>query len=173
MEPNVLKKKKKNKSYLRKLKIRKKTYLPDSKFNDPLVTRFVSHIIKKGKKTLAYKIFYDSMKSIDLNQVNKKMGALEIWKEALKNVMPHVEIKARRVGGANIQIPVILPSEIKITRAIKYLIESARKRKGKSMADRLAIESIAASKGEGMAVKRKENIQKMAEANKAFSHFRF
>src|SRR6266576_2500476 len=142
MEPNVLKKKNKSliyqKDYLRKLKIRKKTYLPDYKFNDPLVTRFVSHIIKKGKKTLAYKIFYDSMKSIDL-----------------KNVMPHVEIKARRVGGSNIQIPVILPSEIKITRSIKYLIESARKRKGKSMADRLALESIAASKGEGMAVKSK------------------
>ncbi|WP_185882267.1 30S ribosomal protein S7 [Blattabacterium cuenoti] len=161
---------------MRKIKRKQKIYFPDPKFNDPLVTRFVNHLMKNGKKNLAYKIFYHAMDKIDSINSHKENNktALEIWKEGLNNVMPHVEVRHRRMGGANIQIPVPIAPKNKVTKSIKLLITSAYKRKNeKTMSDKLASEIIDAFNSQGEAFKKKENIHKMAEANKAFSHFRF
>ncbi|WP_185864865.1 30S ribosomal protein S7 [Blattabacterium cuenoti] len=160
---------------MRKIKKKIKKYQPDPKFNDSLVTRFVNHLIKSGKKGLAYKIFYNSMKKIDLIREKEKeeKSALDIWKEGLKNVTPHVEVRSRRMGGTNIQIPVPISNHSKITRAIKLLITCATARKEKTMANKLALEVWDAFREQGESIRRKENIHKMAEANKAFSHFRF
>lgn len=144
--------------------------LPDPKFNDTLVTRFVNNMMLDGKKSVAFSIFYDS-----LNIVAEKTGEnpLEVWKKALTNVMPHVEVRSRRVGGATFQIPRQIRPDRKVSMAMKWLIGYARKRSEKSMAAKLAGEIIAASKEEGAAVKKRLDTHKMAEANKAFSHFRF
>ncbi|ACY40255.1 30S ribosomal protein S7 [Blattabacterium sp. (Blattella germanica) str. Bge] len=158
---------------MRKVRKKTKVYLPDPKFNDPLVTRFVNHLMKNGKKNVAYKIFYNAMEKIDFIKEKEEKSALEIWKNGLKNVMPHVEVRSRRMGGSNIQVPVPISSNSKITKGMKLLISCASVRNEKTMANKLANEVWDAFQEQGEAIKRKENIHKMAEANKAFSHFRF
>jgi small subunit ribosomal protein S7 len=159
---------------MRKREAKKRPLLPDPKFKDQLVTRFVNNLMWDGKKSTAYKIFYDAMEIIDeRKQEEVEKTALEIWKDALSNVMPHVEVRSRRVGGATFQIPMQIRADRKVSLAMKWLITSARKRNEKSMALRLANECIAAEKEEGSAVKKRVDTHKMAEANKAFSHFRF
>lgn len=156
---------------MRKSKPKKRYLLPDPKFKDTLVTKFVNYMMFDGKKSVAYSIFYDA-----IEQVEKKAGGesgLEVWKRAMNNVMPGVEVKSRRVGGANFQVPVEIRPERKINLSIKWLIDYARARGEKTMMDKLAGEILAASKGEGAAIKKKDDTHRMAEANKAFSHFRF
>ena len=158
---------------MRKKQSKKRPLLPDPKFKDQLVTRFVNNLMKHGKKSVAYQVFYDSISIVeDKNNEDEKSG-LEIWKEALSNVMPHVEVRSRRIGGATFQIPMQIRPDRKISYAIKWLISYARKRNEKSMANKLASEVIAAYKEKGAAVKKRVDTHKMAEANKAFSHFRF
>ena len=158
---------------MRKKQSKKRDLIPDPKFNDQLVTRFVNNIMLQGKKSKAYKIFYDAMEIVDQKNEDKEKTSLDIWKDALSNVMPHVEVRSRRVGGATFQIPQPIRPDRKISTAIKWLIDSSRKRNEKSMALKLAQEVIAAAKEEGAAVKKRVDTHKMAEANKAFSHFRF
>jgi small subunit ribosomal protein S7 len=156
---------------MRKAKAKKRVLLPDPKFNDVMVTRFVNNMMYDGKKSVAFGIFYDA---IDL--VGKKVSeeeGIDVWKRALNNVMPMVEVKARRVGGATFQIPMQIRPDRKISYAIKWMILYARRRNEKSMAGKLASEILAAAKEEGAAVKKRMDTHKMADANKAFSHFRF
>jgi small subunit ribosomal protein S7 len=155
---------------MRKSKPKKRYLLPDPKFKDAMVTKFVNYMMESGKKSVAYNIFYDA---IDI--VEKKAGGepgLEVWKRAMGNLTPAVEVKSRRVGGATFQVPVEIRPERKINLSIKWLIEYARQRGEKTMMDKLAAEILAASKGEGAAMKKKDDTHRMAEANKAFSHFR-
>ena len=148
----------------------KKRYLPlDPKFNDALVTRFVNMMMYEGKKSITFGIFYDA---IDLVEKQTGENGYEIWKKALSNVTPGVEVKSRRIGGANFQIPTEIRPDRKISLSMKWLIMFARKRSGKSMAEKLAAEVVAAAKGEGATIKKKEDVHKMAEANKAFAHFK-
>jgi small subunit ribosomal protein S7 len=158
---------------MRKRKAKKRPLLPDPRFNDQLVTRFVNNLMWNGKKSVAFKIFYDAIDIVDSKNQNEEKDALQIWKDALSNVMPHVEVRSRRVGGATFQIPMQIRPDRKISMAMKWLIGYARKRNEKSMAQKLAAEIIAAEKEEGAAVKKRTDTHKMAEANKAFSHFRF
>jgi small subunit ribosomal protein S7 len=158
---------------MRKRQAKKRPILPDPKFNDQLVTRFVNMMMWDGKKSIAFKIFYDAMDIIEEKKQDDEKSALEIWKEGLSNVMPHVEVRSRRVGGATFQIPSQIRPDRKISIAMKWLIGYSRKRNEKTMAAKLAGESIAAAKEEGAAVKKRLDTHKMAEANKAFSHFRF
>ena len=158
---------------MRKKQSKKRDLIPDPKFNDQLVTRFVNNLMLQGKKSKAYKIFYDAMEIVDQKNEDKEKTSLDHWKDALSNVMPHVEVRSRRVGGATFQIPQPIRPDRKISIAIKWLIDSSRKRNEKSMALKLAQEVIAAAKEEGAAVKKRVDTHKMAEANKAFSHFRF
>jgi len=161
---------------MRKKQAKKRPLLPDPRFNDQLVTRFVNMMMWNGKKSVAFKIFYDAIDVVEAKNTGEgedKKPAIEIWKEALSNVMPHVEVRSRRVGGATFQIPSPIRSDRKISIAMKWLINFSRKRNEKSMAQKLAAEILAASKEEGAAVKKKVDTHKMAEANKAFSHFRF
>ncbi len=155
---------------MRKAKPKKRYILPDPKFQDTLVTKFVNYLMVDGKKSVAYNIFYDAVAIVE-----EKTGenGLETWKKALNNIMPAVEVKSRRVGGATFQVPMEVRPERKITLGIKWMIRFSRLRGEKTMVDRLAGEIIAASKGEGSAVKKKDDTHRMAEANKAFSHFRF
>ena len=156
---------------MRKSRAKKRPLLPDPRFNDQLVTRFVNNMMLDGKKSVAYKIFYDA---IDIVSSKTEQGnGLEIWKEALTNIMPHVEVRSRRVGGATFQIPMQIRPDRKVSYAMKWLIKYARGRNEKSMAAKLAAEVLAASREEGSAVKKRMDTHKMAEANKAFSHFRF
>ncbi|SMC63755.1 30S ribosomal protein S7 [Moheibacter sediminis] len=157
---------------MRKTKAKKRPLLPDPKFNDQLVTRFVNNMMYDGKKSIAFNIFYDAMEIVEKRKENPDKSALDIWKEALTNVMPHVEVRSRRVGGATFQIPMEIRPDRKIATAMKWLILYARRRNEKSMAQKLAGEIIAAAKEEGSAVKKRQDTHKMAEANKAFSHFR-
>jgi len=154
---------------MRKAKPKKRYLLPDPKFNDPLVTKFVNYMMERGKKNVAYDVFYDA-----IGIVEKKTSepGLEVWKRAMSNVQPGVEVKSRRVGGATFQVPVEIRPERKINLGIKWLIDYSRARGEKTMQDKLAAEVIAASKGEGAAIKKKDDTHRMAEANKAFSHFR-
>jgi len=147
--------------------------LPDPRFNDQLVTRFVNMMMWDGKKSVAFKVFYDAIDIVDQKKTDDEKEALELWKDALSNVMPHVEVRSRRVGGATFQIPMQIRPDRKISTAMKWLISYARRRNEKSMAQKLAAEILAASKEEGAAVKKRVDTHKMAEANKAFSHFRF
>ena len=158
---------------MRKRKAKKRPILPDPRFNDQLVTRFVNMMMWDGKKSTAFKIFYDAIDIIEEKKQNEEKTALEMWKDALSNVMPHVEVRSRRVGGATFQIPNPIRPDRKISTAMKWLIQFSRKRNEKSMAQKLAAEIIAAEKEEGAAVKKRVDTHKMAEANKAFSHFRF
>lgn len=155
---------------MRKAKPKKRYVLPDPKFKDELVTKFVNYLMVDGKKSVAYGIFYDA---IDLVENKTKENGLEVWKKALNNVMPSVEVKSRRVGGATFQVPLEVRPSRKISLGIKWLIRYSRARGEKTMMERLAAEIIAASKGEGTAIKKKEDTHRMAEANRAFSHFRF
>jgi small subunit ribosomal protein S7 len=154
---------------MRKAQAKKLPLAPDPKFNDKLVTRFVNNLMWQGKKSTAYDIFYDAM-----DRVNKQTGeeGYEIWKRALSNVTPSVEVRSRRIGGATFQIPAEVRTDRKISLSIKWLIRFSRERNGRNMAEKLAYEIIAASKGEGAAFKKKEDTHRMAEANKAFAHFR-
>ena len=156
---------------MRRRKAKKIPILPDPKFNDVVVTKFVNNLMYDGKKTLAFKIFYDALDIVD-SKVEDQTG-LEVWKKALENVTPSVEVRSRRVGGATFQIPTPVREERKQSLAMKWLIGYSRKRNEKSMASKLAAEIIAASKEEGAAFKKKGDTIRMAEANKAFSHFRF
>ncbi|MCU0419658.1 MAG: 30S ribosomal protein S7 [Cyclobacteriaceae bacterium] len=156
---------------MRKTKPKKRYLLPDPKFNDPMVTKFVNYLMERGKKSIAYNIFYDAIEIVE--KKNAGEPGLEVWKRALSNLMPAVEVKSRRVGGATFQVPVEIRPERKINLSIKWLIDFARQRGEKTMMDKLAAEILAASKGEGAAIKKKDDTHRMAEANKAFSHFRF
>ena len=158
---------------MRKKQAKKRPLLPDPKFNDQLVTRFVNNLMWDGKKSVAFAIFYDAIEIVEQRKQEEEKSGLEIWKEALSNVMPHVEVRSRRVGGATFQIPMQIRPDRKVSLAMKWLITAARKRNEKSMALRMANEVLAASKEEGAAVKKRLHTHKMAEANKAFSHFRF
>ena len=155
---------------MRKARAKKRPLLPDPKFNDTLVTRFVNNLMLDGKKSIAFSIFYDA---IDIVSEKTEGNGLEVWKEALNNIMPHVEVRSRRVGGANFQIPMQVRPDRKITLCMKWLITYARGRNERSMAHNLAAEIIAASTEEGAAVKKRSEVHRMAEANRAFSHFRF
>jgi small subunit ribosomal protein S7 len=158
---------------MRKRQAKKRPLLPDPKFNDQLVTRFVNMLMLDGKKSTAFNIFYDAIEIVEQRNQNEEKTPLELWKDALSNVMPHVEVRSRRVGGATFQIPMQIRPDRKVSLAMKWLITAARNRNEKSMALRLAQEVLAASKEEGSAVKKRVDTHKMAEANKAFSHFRF
>ncbi|MCU0339470.1 MAG: 30S ribosomal protein S7 [Spirosomaceae bacterium] len=155
---------------MRKAKPKKRYLLPDPKYRDVMVTKFVNNLMLDGKKTLAYDIFYSALEIVE-KRLNE--NGLEIWRKALNNVTPAVEVKSRRVGGANFQVPTEVRPERKISLGMKWMIKYARLRGEKTMHDRLAAEIIAASKGEGASVKKKDDTHRMAEANKAFSHFRF
>jgi len=158
---------------MRKRQAKKRPLLPDPKFNDQLVTRFVNMMMWDGKKSVAFKVFYDAIAIVEEKNTDEEKTALQIWKDALSNVMPHVEVRSRRVGGATFQIPMQIRPDRKISTAMKWLINFSRKRNEKSMAQKLAAEVLADSKEEGAAVKKRVDTHKMAEANKAFSHFRF
>jgi len=142
---------------------------PDPKYKDPLVTRFVNMMMLDGKKSKAYSSFY---KALDIIEESTKEKGIDVWKKALNNVMPNVEVKSRRIGGSTFQIPIEIRPTRKISVGMKWTISYARARNGKSMADKLAQELIAASNNEGAAIKKKEDVHRMAEANKAFSHYR-
>ena len=154
---------------MRKTQPKKIPLAPDPKFNDKLVTRFVNNLMWEGKKSGAFNIFYDS-----LEKVAKITGedGYEVWKKALTNITPGVEVRSRRIGGATFQIPSEVRPDTKISLSIKWMVRYSRERNGRSMADKLANEIVAASKGEGAAFKKKEDTHRMAEANKAFAHFR-
>ncbi len=158
---------------MRKSKPKKRTILPDPRYNDPLVTQFVNNLMLQGKKNLSYKIFYEAMDVIEGKMKNEEQSPLEIWKKALENITPQVEVKSRRVGGATFQVPIEVRPGRKVSLSMKNLILFARKRSGKSMSEKLAAEIMAAYKEEGGAYKKKEDMHRMAEANKAFAHFRF
>jgi len=158
---------------MRKRAAKKRVLLPDPKFNDQLVTRFVNNLMWDGKKSVAFKVFYDALDIVEQKKQNDEKSSLEIWKDALSNVMPQVEVRSRRVGGATFQIPSQIRPDRKVSIAIKWLISYSRKRNEKSMAQRLAGEVLAAAKEEGAAVKKRMDVHKMADANKAFSHLRF
>ena len=155
---------------MRKSKPPKRYVLPDPKYQEVLVTKFVNNLMYEGKKSLSYAIFYDA---IDLVAKRTNESGIDTWKKALNNVMPSVEVKSRRVGGATFQVPTEVRADRKVSVGMKWLIRFARSRGEKTMVDRLAGEIIAAAKGEGAAVKKKDDTHRMAEANKAFSHFRF
>ncbi|HLP36692.1 30S ribosomal protein S7 [Lacibacter sp. H375] len=154
---------------MRKTKPKKIALAPDPRFNDTLVTRFVNNLMWQGKKSTAFTIFYDA-----IDKVAKTTGedGYEIWKKAVANVTPAVEVRSRRIGGATFQIPAEVRADRKISLSIKWLVRYSRERNGRSMADKLANEIVSASKGEGGAFKKKEDTHRMAEANKAFAHFR-
>ena len=154
---------------MRKTQPKKIPLAPDPKFNDKLVTRFVNNLMWEGKKSGAFIIFYDS-----LDKVTKITGeeGYEVWKRALTNITPGVEVRSRRIGGATFQIPSEVRPDRKISLSIKWMVRYSRERNGRSMADKLANEIVAASKGEGASYKKKEDSHRMAEANKAFAHFR-
>jgi len=158
---------------MRKAKPKKRILLPDPKFNDPYVTRFINNLMYDGKKTVAFRIFYDSLEIVGDKMKTAEKPPLDIWKQALDNITPHVEVKSRRVGGATFQVPLEIRPDRKVSISMKNLILFARKRTGHSMAEKLAAEVMAAYNNEGGAYKRKEDTHRMAEANKAFAHFRF
>ena len=156
---------------MRRRKAKKHAILPDPKFNEVRVTKFVNNLMLDGKKSVAFKIFYDAMEIIDSKL--EEENPVDVWKKAVDNITPGVEVRSRRVGGATFQIPTPVRDSRKESLAMKWLIGAARKRNEKTMAQRLSAEIIAGSKEEGAAYKKKEDTHRMAEANKAFSHFRF
>jgi small subunit ribosomal protein S7 len=158
---------------MRKSRPKKRILLPDPKYKDPYVTRFVNNLMYSGKKNLAFKIFYDSLEIVEDKLKSEGKSPLEIFKQALDNITPQVEVKARRVGGATFQVPMEIRSDRKVSISMKNMVSFARKRTGHSMAEKLAAELMAAYKLEGGAYKKKEDTHRMAEANKAFAHFRF
>ena len=158
---------------MRKAKPKKRQVLPDPVFGDRQVTKFVNHLMYDCKKSLAYSIFYRALDIVKDKMSQEEKSALEIWKAALDNVTPHVEVKSRRIGGATFQVPTEIRPERMESISMKNLIIFARKRGGKTMADKLAAEIMDAYNSQGGAFKRKEDVHRMAEANRAFAHFRF
>ena len=156
---------------MRKTSAKARMIAPDPKFGELVVTKFVNNLMLDGKKSISFKIFYDAMDNLEGK--NEEMTPVEIFKKALENVTPQVEVKSRRVGGATFQIPMEIRESRKESQAMKWLIKYARSRNGKSMAQKLADELLAASREEGGAYKKREDTHRMAESNKAFSHFRF
>lgn len=154
---------------MRKRKPKKRILQPDPRFGDPMVTQFVNNLMWEGKKATAYALFYDAM---DIIQEKTGEDPHETWKKALQNITPGVEVRSRRVGGATFQIPTEMRPARKISVGMKWLIRYSRARNGKGMAEKLAAEIMAGAKGEGAAVKKKEDTHKMAESNRAFAHFR-
>ena len=158
---------------MRKAKPKKRVILPDPVFNDQKVSKFVNHLMYDGKKTKSYEIFYNALETVKAKMQNEEKSALEIWKQALDNITPQVEVKSRRIGGATFQVPTEIRPDRKESVSMKNMIAFARKRSGKSMADKLAAEIMDAYNNQGGAFKRKEDMHRMAEANRAFAHFRF
>ena len=158
---------------MRKAKPKKRILLPDPKFNDVEVTRFVNNLMLDGKKSIAYAIFYDSLELVGKKMKDADKSPVEIWKQALENITPQVEVKSKRIGGATFQVPTEVRPERKVSISMKNLILYSRKRSGKSMAEKLSGEIVDAYNQMGAAFKRKEEMHRMAEANKAFAHFRF
>ena len=158
---------------MRKAKPKKRVVLPDPVFNDQKVSKFVNHLMYDGKKNTSYKIFYNSLDIVKEKMAKEEKSPLEIWKQALDNITPQVEVKSRRIGGATFQVPTEIRPDRKESISMKNLIGYARKRGGKSMADKLAAEIMDAYNNQGGAFKRKEDMHRMAEANRAFAHFRF
>jgi small subunit ribosomal protein S7 len=158
---------------MRKAKPKKRIVLPDPVYKDKLVTMFVNDLMVDGKKTTAFKIFYEALEMVGQKTKNVEQGPLDVWKKALDNITPNVEVKSRRVGGATFQVPMEIRPDRKRSISIKNLILFARKRAGRSMSEKLAAEIVAAFNEEGGAFKKKEDTHRMAEANKAFAHFRF
>ena len=158
---------------MRKAKPKKRVILPDPVFNDQKVSKFVNHLMYDGKKNASYEIFYKSLDVVKEKMANEEKSPLEIWKQALDNITPQGEVKSRRIGGATFQVPTEIRPDRKESISMKNLIAFARKRGGKSMADKLAAEIMDAFNNQGGAYKRKEDMHRMAEANRAFAHFRF
>lgn len=158
---------------MRKTKPKKRQVLPDPIFGDRQVTKFVNHLMYDGKKNIAYAIFYEALDLVKAKLADDEKSAVEIWKTALDNITPQVEVKSRRIGGATFQVPTEIRPERKESISMKNLILYARKRGGKTMADKLAAEIVDAYRNQGGAFKRKEDMHRMAEANRAFAHFRF
>ena len=158
---------------MRKAKPKKRLVLPDPVYGDVKVSKFVNHLMYDGKKNIAYTIFYDALKIVETKMQSEEKSALEIWKEALAKVTPTVEVKSRRIGGATFQVPTEIRPSRKESVSMKNLLGYARKRGGKTMADKLAAEIMDAYNEQGGAFKRKEDMHRMAEANRAFAHFRF
>ena len=158
---------------MRKAKPKKRVILPDPVFNEVVVSRFVNHLMYDGKKSIAYDIFYSALDTVKTKLPNEAKPPLDIWRKALDNITPQVEVKSRRVGGATFQVPMEIRPERKESISMKNLINYSRKRGGRSMADKLAAEIVDAFNSQGGAFKRKEDMHRMAEANRAFAHFRF
>lgn len=158
---------------MRKAKPRKHVILPDPVFNDVKVSKFVNHLMYDGKKSISYEIFYNSLEIVKAKMAQEEKSALEIWKAALDKITPQVEVKSRRIGGATFQVPTVIRPDRKESVSMKNMIAFARKRGGKTMADKLAAEIMDAYNEQGGAFKRKEDMHRMAEANRAFAHFRF
>ncbi|MDR3705648.1 MAG: 30S ribosomal protein S7 [Paludibacteraceae bacterium] len=158
---------------MRKSKPKKRVIIPDPVFNEASVTRFVNHLMYDGKKSIAYDIFYGSLETVKTKLPNEESTPLDIWKKALENITPQVEVKSRRVGGATFQVPTEIRPDRKESVSMKNLILYARKRSGRSMAEKLAAEIVDAFNNQGGAFKRKEDMHRMAEANRAFAHFKF
>ena len=158
---------------MRKSKPKKRIILPDPKFNDVMVTKFVNNLMLQGKKSTAFEIFYDAMDIVAEKAKDKDKSAIEVWKKALENITPMVEVKSRRIGGATFQVPMEVNPRRKTAISIKNMIKYARQRSGKNMAEKLSQEIMAAFNEEGGAFKKKEETHRMADANKAFAHFRF
>jgi small subunit ribosomal protein S7 len=154
---------------MRKRKPKVRIIQPDPRYGDPMVTQFVNNLMWQGKKSTAFKVFYEAM---DIVKERSNGDEHALWKKALNNVMPQVEVRSRRIGGATFQIPTEIRAKRKVSIGMKWLIRFSRQRSGKGIAEKLAAEVLAASKGEGAAVKRKEDTHKMAESNRAFAHFR-
>ena len=158
---------------MRKAKPKKRVILPDPVFNDKKVSKFVNHLMYDGKKNTSYEIFYKALEIVGSKMQSEEKSALEIWKQALDNITPQVEVKSRRIGGATFQVPTEIRPDRKESISMKNMIQFARKRGGKGMADRLSAEIMDAYNNQGGAFKRKEDMHRMAEANRAFAHFRF
>ena len=158
---------------MRKAKPKKRVILPDPVYNDQKVSKFVNHLMYDGKKNTSYEIFYTALEIVSKKMANEEKSALEIWKAALDKITPQVEVKSRRIGGATFQVPTEIRPDRKESISMKNMISYARKRGGKSMADKLAAEIVDAYNEQGGAFKRKEDMHRMAEANRAFAHFRF
>ncbi|HBB93290.1 MAG: 30S ribosomal protein S7 [Bacteroidetes bacterium GWF2_49_14] len=158
---------------MRKARAKKNIVLPDPKFGDVRVTRFVNDLMYSGKKSVAFATFYEALELVGKKTQESGLSALDVWKKSLENITPAVEVKSRRVGGATFQVPMEIRPDRKISIGNKNLIEYARKRSGRSMSEKLAAEIVAAFNEEGAAFKKKEDTHRMAEANRAFAHFRF
>ena len=158
---------------MRKAKPKKRVILPDPVYGEVMVTKFVNHLMYDGKKSTAFTIFYSALDNVKNKLANEDKTAIEIWKKALENITPQVEVKSRRIGGATFQVPTEIRPERKESISMKNLIQYSRKRSGRTMAEKLAAEIVDAYNMQGGAFKRKEDMHRMAEANRAFAHFRF